>query len=275
VTYENPEVPHEVNVSRENAVAEFVRLAVGIGVVAVVLFAGLFFAGGYLARLVPFETERSWVGDQVLGFPLTRPVGPKYDDVERYLQEIADALAPSMDLPEGMTVTVHYTELDVPNAFATLGGHVVVTSALYASMPSENALAAVVAHEIGHVKARDPISAAGGGASLAFVLAVVSGEADALVPQLATLVTLKYSRSAEERADAEAIRALRERYGHAGGATSIFEILAEFAGAARASVPTFLSTHPADAERISELRRAAAGWDAARQPLIPIAVPAP
>jgi predicted Zn-dependent protease len=275
VSYENPEVPHEVNVSRENPVVEFVRLAVGIGLVVVVLSAALYFAGGYLARLVPFETERSWVGDEVLGFPMTRPAGPAYDEVERYLQELADSLAGSMDLPEAMTVTVHYTELDVPNAFATLGGHVVITSALYARMPSENALAAVVAHELGHVKARDPISAAGGGASLAFVLALVSGEADALVPQLATLVTLGYSRSAEERADAEAIHALRERYGHAGGAASVFEVLAEFAGAARASVPTFLSTHPADAERIAELHRAANGWDAARQPLIPVRVPAP
>lgn len=275
MSYENPEVPHEVNVSRENAVVEFVRLAVGIGVLVIVLAAALYFLGGFFARLVPFATERSWVGDRVVGFPLSPPGDRSYEEVERYLQSLADSLASSMDLPAGMDVRVHYTALDVPNAFATLGGHVVITSALYERMPSENALAAVVAHEIAHVKARDPIAAAGGGASLAFVLALVSGEADGLVPQLATLVALGYSRGAEERADAEAIAALRGSYGHAGGAASVFEILAEAAGAGRAAVPTFLSTHPADAERIAKLRSAAEGWDPTREPLVPIAVPAP
>lgn len=275
MTYENPEVPHEVNVSRENALAEFVRLVVGIGLVAVAAAGVLYFAGGYLARLVPFSTEQAWVGDRVLGFDVAQPSGPEHEEVERYLQGLADSLAAGMELPEGMAVQVHYAELGVPNAFATLGGHIVITSALYARMPSENALATVVAHEIGHVKARDPISAVGGGASLALVLALVSGEAETLVPQLATLVALGYSRTAESRADAEAIRALRAHYGHAGGAASVFEILAEAAGEVRAAVPTFLSTHPADAERIAALQAAAADWDAARQPLEPVAVAAP
>lgn len=275
MTYENPEVPHEVNVSRENALVEFVRLVVGIGLVVAVLAAALYLGGGHLARFVPFATERAWVGDRVFGFEAPRPAGREHDDVERYLQELANSLASTMDLPEGMVVRAHYAELDVPNAFATLGGHVVITSALYARMPSENALAAVVAHEIGHVKARDPISAVGGAASLAFAMALLRGEAESLVPQLATLVTLGYSRAAEARADGEAIAALRARYGHAGGAASVFEILAEIGGEVRAAVPTFLSTHPADAERVAALRRAADGWDAERQPLAPIAVPAP
>jgi beta-barrel assembly-enhancing protease len=275
VTYENPEVPHEVNVSRENPLVEFVRLLAGIGLVVIVLAATLYVAGGYLARLIPFSTEQAWVGEKVLGFAATTPSGPEYQDVERYLQELATSLAAAMELPTAMTVKVHYTELDVPNAFATLGGHIVVTSALYARMPSENALAMVVAHEIGHVKARDPISAAGGGASLALVLALVSGEADSLVPQLATLAALGYSRTAESRADVEAVQALRAHYGHAGGAASVFEILAETGGDVRASLPTFLSTHPADAERIATLRRAADNWDAAQRPLTPVAVAAP
>ena len=79
-----------------------------------------------------------------------------------------------------MTIQVHYTDLDVPNAFATLGGHIIVTSGLYRRMPSENALAMVIGHEIGHVKARDPISAVGGAVILSLPLAVLSGQGDAL-----------------------------------------------------------------------------------------------
>ena len=178
-----------------------------------------------------------------------------------------------MRLPDSMTVQMHYTQARIPNAFATLGGHVAVTSELYRLMPSENALAMVLAHEIAHVKARDPIAALGGGASLALVFALVSGEADNLAPWLASLVPLGYSRGAEQRADEEAVAALVARYGHAGGAASVFEVLAEHSGAIAESVPTFLSTHPADAARIADLTRAAGGWDPARAPLAPIAVP--
>lgn len=275
MSYENPEVPHEVNVSRENAFLGFVQLLAGVGVVVVALAAVLYVAGGYLARLIPFSTEQAWVGDRVIGLDALMSSTEEHVLLERYLQTLSDSLAATMELPEGITPRVHYAELDVPNAFATLGGHIVVTSELYRRMPSENALAMVVAHEIAHVKARDPISAVGGGASIALVFALVSGDADSLAPQLATLVALGYSRTAEASADSEAVRALRLRYGHAGGAASVFEILAAAHAAARTSVPTFLSTHPADAARIEALRNAEADWDVERQPLTPVAVADP
>jgi predicted Zn-dependent protease len=271
VSYENPDVPHEVNVSREHPFAEFLRLLAGIGVVVVAITAILYFAAGWLARLVPFATERSWVGDSVLGLEVKRSSSPAHAEIEAYLQTLSADLAAVMDLPESMVVQVHYTELGVPNAFATLGGHIVVTSELYRLMPSENALAMVLAHEIAHVRRRDPIAALGGGASIALALAFVSGEADGLVPQVATLVALGYSRSTEARADELALAALIAKYGHAGGAASVFQVLARHKDALTGTVPSFLSTHPADDQRIANLARAAEGWQPERAPLVPLA----
>ena len=275
MSYENPEVPHEVNVSRDNALIEFLRLLAGVGLCVLAIALVLYVAGGWLARLIPFATERDWVGDSVLGIDIAPSPAGDHATIESYLQALSDELAATMQMPAAMIVDVHYTETTIPNAFATLGGHVVVTSELYRLMPSENALAMVLAHEIAHIKARDPISALGGGASLALVFALVSGEADNLAPRLATLVQLGYSRGAEERADQEAVAALIAYYGHAGGAATVFETLSEHSGAIAASVPTFLATHPADAARIADLERAASSWDASRAPLAPIAVPLP
>ncbi len=273
MSYENPDVPHEVNVSREHPFAEFLRLLAGVGLVVVAVAAVLYFTAGWLARLVPFATERSWVGDQVLGLEIAPSSAPDHAAIEAYLRTLSADLGAVMDLPESMIVQVHYTDLRVPNAFATLGGHIVVTSELYRLMPSENALAMVLAHEIAHVKLRDPIAAVGGGASVALVLALVSGEADGLVPQLATLVALGYSRGAEARADEEALAALAARYGHAGGAASVFEVLARHKDALTGTLPSFLSTHPADDERIANLARAADSWRPEHAPLVPLAVP--
>jgi predicted Zn-dependent protease len=274
MTYENPEVPHEVNVSRDNALVEFLRLLAGVGLCVLAIAAVLYLAGGWLARRIPFATERSWVGERVLGIDVAPAAAGERAEIERYLQTLSDELAATMSLPESMGVRVHYAEAGIPNAFATLGGHIAVTSELYRLMPSENALAMVLAHEIAHVKARDPISALGSGASLALVFALVSGEADGLAPRLASLVQLGYSRGAERRADREAVAALLARYGHAGGGASLFEVLAAQQHPVAGTLPTFLSTHPADAERIDDLERAAASWDPGRFPLTPVRVTA-
>lgn len=117
----------------------------------------------------------------------------------------------------------------------------------------------VLAHELAHLRARDPIAAAGGGAALTLLLLALGGDAEALAPQLARLVQLGYSRQAEARADEAAIAALLGHYGHAGGAAGLFEALADYDGAGR-ELPALLATHPADAARIARLQEAARGW---------------
>jgi Zn-dependent protease with chaperone function len=273
MTWENPQVPHEVNVSRESTLREFLRLGAGLAIFLSALGAALYVTGGWLARLVPFSTERDWVGDRIVGLELFAPAAPAHPGIEPYLQGLAAELGTRMELPPGMTVDVHYRELEVPNAFATLGGQIVVTSGLYRRMPSENALAMVLAHEIAHVRARDPISALGGSASIALLFALLSGEVDGLLPHLSRVVLSGYSRRAEARADAAAVAAIAAHYGHAGGAAAVFEVLAEYRDSASAALPSLLSTHPADSDRIARMEAAASDWDAERQPLRPIAIP--
>lgn len=270
--YENPDVPHEVNVSKGNSLSEFARLALGMAALIALVGAATYFGGGRLARLVPFATERSWVGERVVGISV-KSCDPHHAEIEAYLQRLGNELAGRMGLPPGMTVTVHYTDDDTPNAFATLGGHLVVTSGLYGRMPSENALAMVLGHEIGHVKARDPISAVGGSAAMSMVVVLLSGQGDILGPQVARAVQLGYSRKAERDADDLGLAALLDKYGHAGGAPDVFRVLADFKGDDGAGAPTLLSTHPSDAERIARLERAALGWGRSAAPLRPIEVP--
>lgn len=273
MSYENPDVPHEVNVARGSPVVELLRLAAGLLTVVLLLGAAAYFAGEHLARRVPFALEQRWVGERVLGFDaLVRETSPAERRIEPYLQRLADGLAATMRLPDGMRVRVHYADATVPNAFATLGGHVVVTRGLYERLPSENALAMVLAHEIGHVRARDPIAALGGGASLALLLAVAGGDAGRIAPQAAMLVQRGYSREAERRADEAALEALERFYGHAGGAAGLFRRLARDTPFG-AGLPSMLATHPSDAERIARLDAAAEGWSADVQPLRPLAEP--
>lgn len=262
MSYENPPVPHEVNVSRENVVAEFLRLCAGVALLAALAAALLYVAGGWLARQVPFRWEASMADGRVIGAELLDTDGAVLPPaqrvrVEAYLQALAGSLTDAMPLPDGMQVHVHLVDSDVPNAFATLGGQVVVTRGLYRRMPSENALAMVLAHELGHLRHRDPIAALGGRAAVATALALL-GDGQALAPPMAAVVQLGYSRNAETRADDDALLALRQTYGHVRGAADVFRVLTTYRrGRPAGAVPTLLSTHPADAARVARLAGAA------------------
>lgn len=276
MSYENPPLPEEdVNVGRENVLVEFLRLAAGLAVVVVALSAVLYFGGGWLARQIAFETERKWVGDdRVIGLSQAAASGDADAAIENYLQTLAGQLAAHMALPQGMSVQLHYAGLPEPNAFASLGGHIAVTRGLYERIDSENALALVLAHEIAHVRARDPIASMGGGATLLMAMTLLTGDAARLSGAFASLIQRGYSRRAETRADMAALAAVQKQYGHAGGGAAVFQTLARYRDEHGIGVPTLLSTHPLSAERIQRLETAAAGWDPQRQPLLPLAVPA-
>ncbi|MFN2377630.1 MAG: M48 family metallopeptidase [Candidatus Binatia bacterium] len=271
MSYENPPLPQDVNVSRDHPVGEFLRLAAGLALLVTAASVALYFGAGALARLLPLETERSMVGDRVLGIELPE-AGKAGRPVVTYLQELTERLAGQMDMPEGSSLRVHYIETKVPNAFAALGGHIAVTRGLYESMPSENALALVLAHEIAHVRARDPIAGLAGSATMLLAIALVSGDAANLSSAFATVVQRGYSRRAEAEADEAAIAAVKRLYGHAGGGSDVFEVLARHRDSLGGEAPALLSTHPLDEDRIARMKAAADGWDAEQQPLRPLAV---
>merc|ERR1711879_567360 len=69
-------------------------------------------------------------------------------ETEAALTQLLNQLTDNKALP----VRVHYlADQDMPNAFATLGGHIFITRGLLDSVESENGLAMVLAHEYGHI----------------------------------------------------------------------------------------------------------------------------
>src|SRR5688500_13212218 len=109
-----------------------------------------------------------------------------YDDLpalQAYVNEIGQNLAKKSHRPQ---LDYHFTVVDSPqvNAFALPGGYIYVTRGILAYLNSEAELAAVLAHEIGHVTARHSVRQYSA-ATAANVAAAVGGLAAALfMPQL-------------------------------------------------------------------------------------------
>jgi predicted Zn-dependent protease len=88
------------------------------------------------------------------------PLDVSHPGKTAYLNAILQALAvnsPKPDVYNGYHAAI--LDSDEINAFATSGGHIFVSRGLVNSAPSEDALAAALAHEIAHVQLRHGVEA--------------------------------------------------------------------------------------------------------------------
>jgi len=174
------------------------------------------------------------------------------------LDALVARLVANVALPSALQVTV----LDHPmvNAFALPGGRVVLFRGLIAAAGGGDEVAAVLAHEIGHVAARDPTRIALRTAGSIGVLGLLLGDfAGGTVVLFLTerMIQASYTREAESAADDFAL-ALLDAAGTAPGALArFFERLAEQGGTPPDILRHFLS-HPTLGDRIAKADATAA-----------------
>ena len=227
----------------------------------------------WLAPQLPFEHEVA-LAEHL--FDAEPPADAATRERQAALQSLADRVAAAMALPPGMQVVVTDEPSELVNAYATVGGRIRVFHGLLRRLDSEEALAALLAHEIAHVKHRHVAAAMGHGLAVAVLLSVVSPEGAAQAAQgvlggAAQLGLMGYSREAERQADAEALAASLALYGHGGGLRQLFEALPRSGAPAGTA---WLRTHPDTAERLALIEAAAAARGAALAgPSTPLAAP--
>lgn len=250
-----------ISSSTDHPLREFAWLvgASLVGLAAVVVLVG--WMARWLAPYVPFSAEVALAERVVDGTGQS-----EHADRSAALQEIANRVAARMDLPAGMTVVLGYEESPVVNAYATLGGRIRVYGGLLKELRSEDEVAALLAHEIAHVRHRHVAASLGRGLAVALVLGVVSADAGAAAAQstlgqAASVGMLRYSREQEAEADAEALQAVVALYGHGAGLVSLFGRLGE-ATAHSSPQLSMLRSHPLTDARLAAIEAEAQrrGW---------------
>jgi len=258
----DPRLPPENNVSPTHPLAELAALLGGILLAAVLLTAGATLALDWLVPHLPASLEQRvfsglWPAPEA-------GAGSQQRDPE---QATAEALMLRLashwpDNPYRLHLAV--VENDEVNAFAVPGGLVLVTRGLLKRVTSENELAFVLGHELGHFHGRDQLRTLGRGLVVGLTLQALAGTAASGLPALATRMTeLRFARAQEEEADRFGLALVEAEYGHVDGATAFFRRLAE----TRDQDPTgpgnaWLSTHPLGSARIQALEAQAReqGW---------------
>ncbi len=230
----------EVNISDINGNK---TLLSAIGAVVIFIFFILLFIKsiGYLTTVfVSRESERALVEKYKLDALFQ---GQNSKELSNFVKRIT-----MIDYPFDVKITDIKNEM---NAYCFFGDKLMVTQKLLQSAESENELAFVLAHEVGHSYYRHNTR------GLAYRLLLnITFNFLGLSSSTSNLSSLTYSRDLENQADDFAIKALKNHYGHTLGAADFFKRV-------RSEQPTSMkwfnwleriySTHPMIDQRIERI----------------------
>jgi predicted Zn-dependent protease len=242
------EIEGNVNVSPTRPLSEFAWLVGELVLVVLAIYLLLGLASDLVAARIPIEAE-GWLGRRALA-AYHEDASPA---MNRRLQELIRTLPADSPLRR-YRFSVHLVESGTVNAVALPGGSIVVYSGLLRRVRSENELAMVIAHELGHYAHRDHLRGLGRGLGIAVATQILLG-ADNSVTELVSKLTLplfaRYSQTQEQAADAFAVDLVQNRFGHAGGAGDFFRRLA---GEPGGDLSYILASHPSPQARVQHIR---------------------
>lgn len=210
-----------------------------------------------VAALVPIEWEEA-LGAEIAGDFTPAGAVCSNDAGITALQALVDRLAAGLDTPYRFSVKV--SNLDMVNALAAPGGHIVIFKGLidYAASPDE--VAGVLAHEMGHVVERHAMEGIVRALGIAVMFQVLIGDMSGLLALAAQagefLLAFSYSRDDEAEADAVGV-AILAGAGIGSDGLADFLVRLEKDGLTPGDRFTMISTHPPSAARAAAVRAAA------------------
>jgi predicted Zn-dependent protease len=188
--------------------------------------------------------------------------------LNRYVNDVGAGLWTRSHRPK-MPYSARVVNANYINAYTFPAGSIGVSRGIMLDIQSEDELAGLLGHEIGHVNARHAAERAGrvmiaqGGAVIAQIgLAVVGlgelGQVAGQVTQVgASALLASYSRDDEREADALGLEYMTRAGYNADGMVGLMDLLNKEGREQPSMIQTMFSSHPMSAERYETARREA------------------
>ncbi len=249
---------------RRGFVFRLVQIALIIAIIAGLIFVAVPKTAHVIASAIPVKWEMAWgksVRKQITG---KAKVCRNKSGTAALNAMVAQLLQTGPVRDSAYTITITVIKTKSQNAYATMGGQIVVFSKLIKEMDGPDELAGVLAHEIAHVIARHPLTHS----IEAFTTTIFAGMFGGRASDIGgAMVISAYSRTMEAEADRIAERILSQARISPRGLAKFFQRLQkEYKGGERGALALF-RTHPALAERAARLESRHQGMT--REPLSP------
>jgi len=252
--YTPKELKDNVNISQTSPIKEFFILLGSLLGLVLIIYITLGFTIDLAADNLPFEVEQK-LGSFYSSFYENTAETPAGMSLQYMLDELV------INIPDDSLLHRQHVKYDVHlipgsmvNALALPGGNIIVFSGLVKETESENELAFILAHELGHYAKRDHLRGLGRSLVLLTASAALFGTdsyvTNFLMNSLLT-VEMKFSQHQETAADLWALDLINTRYGNVAGATDFFKKLSEKETESRISY--YFATHPYPLNRIAVL----------------------
>lgn len=228
-------------------------LVVGI---AASIFAGVDLAVGVAEKQIPPATEEQLGKLSIDRDKPEKKLEQKSADYNR-VKAIGDKLlAHYRDNP--YRFNFYIAPSDEINAYALPGGNIIVNSRLVHETKSDDELAGVLAHEIGHVKKRHSLKAALRSAGIWVCIGLISGRPSQdqlnMISTMVNLEDLQFSRKQETEADEVSVDLTSDAGFRPDGIVQFFQRVEKDDPMSGGKAFTMLSTHPMPAERIAHIQ---------------------
>lgn len=221
-----------------------------IAILVLAYLYGLPVASEALAKALPERIERM-IGSETLGMLDQRFLAPS--NLPEARRNAITARFKTLQTPrQGVpTYEIIFRKSKIgPNAFALPSGQIILTDEIVELVESDDAVIAILAHELGHLHERHLMRRVIQSSAIGAAAMVLSGDVSSIVAGIpAIMLDLKYSRDAEREADDYAIAMLKANNISLSNLTLLFEKLKDESD----DGADYLSSHPPAAERIKRI----------------------
>ena len=210
-----------------------------------------------------------------MGASIAKQVEKKFDGVDdplvqKRFEEIGKKLAAVCDRQD---MVYHFKVLKAKkkkenyyNAFALPGGYIYMFDAMMEKLETDDKIAAVTAHELGHISARHPIKRlqSSFGINALMLLAIVAsrdGRSVARANEALAQLMMSYSREDEFEADKLSVKYIKKsEYFKPEGVLKSLEALKKTRKKGRERTYSYYKSHPYLSERIAAVRSLIKGY---------------
>jgi len=229
-----------VNISPSSPLATALKLTFVLAVIAAIAYFALNYLINITVSSISLEQEAKLEKLFVTEDNLT-------DTNSSYLKRVSRRMTRCADLP--YPIHIRIMEDTEANAFAVPGGVIYITRGILKKMESENELAFIIGHELGHFKHRDHLRGMGYKLIVGMLGLLLESDYGTATQMTLNLGSSHHSQSAELEADAFSLEMMQCAYGAVTDATKLFEKMDT-----GHEWRYFMATHPGFKTRVKRMR---------------------